>query len=1123
MAKFRQGNLQLKTNKEILLGDSQEISIKYDGSNTSIGDTSDTYLTLHQSNNTFESYNNSIQGLYISSVTQRIGVNGDTYLAAFQTGDRIQMYTGGVLASQFDQGTASLYHNGVEVLQTDTTGVIVLGDIHCDDLYTSGNTIYVGAGMIKSDSGNVELYYGSVKTLETRTGGIYIHDSIGNRMDLGFSASNMIIRHNTGSAIEFKTVGNDTAVRFEKSNAEYMFYSQDTVSNVMNISAKNTESKIISEGDGLNLTITATNSSSVAQDALVIDPDAGVELYHQGNKVFETDSTGVIVTGTLTTDNVEVLGSINLPTGTLSADDVGYAELSGSTYNTLQEAMNVIGGAGLISGGVITDDGTAAVNVTQGTGMLRAVDDYSATLYFMDFPAANSIAIPVDETKDIVVSYNVGSPIVQAVDPESVDSNTNFLLGQVGRAGEELFISNIRQRISRFSSRILARLYGTNAVERDGGEGLILGESGDTNRYVTMTAGEVWAILDKESIPAFNSGTGDVFTTIYEDGVGGWVETSGETQWNNYYWDDGTGILNALTNNNFGVNWFWYVPSSSDMVMVYGRGNHKSLAEADSEPVPDGLPSIISEYGMLLGKIIFLRDALIADEVSSAFDVVYNFSAATDHGNLSNLTQPSDHHTQYAHIDGRRDFTGTVGGLDPVSDTDFSTKNYVDSRTPGFDGTTQLYLDFTTGESPPAHKEGRLFWDSTCHTIAQYNDEADITQQLGQEFLVRFYNATGETIPNGGVLSNAGSTGIIPQVQFAKADSDATMAVVSVATHEVEPGTIGYATFTGFVRGLDLSAYTNGSYLYVSDSTAGTFTDVRPKWPNIAHAIGMVVNNDSVNGTMYVDSRRVQENIHIMTYSLPLEGVTDSQVPLLGTYTEVGTGATGDVATDWSVSNQHAYLTVNSLDGTGLVTITGTTVDELTSVPTSSDTETILVDETGSYQTVKKWWEITNIDIPATITTINYDYGVLGYPDFGNKNFRLAGYRVDAMASGNNASFTIRIEKVQDDGDGKLSIVEIESIGVDSGSGTDQIIDNLRTGADDRSYDPAVSEVWEDNRTFTFKQFDLNTYFTNGENTFLGASKDEGILVIIEGAPLATGIFNVDWLILHLTIEILPT
>jgi len=52
-------------------------------------------------------------------------------------------------------------------------------------------------------------------------------------------------------------------------------------------------------------------------------------------------------------------------------------------------------------------------------------------------------------------------------------------------------------------------------------------------------------------------------------------------------------------------------------------------------------------------------------------------SMVLDHGGLTGLGD--DDHPQYALIDGTRDFTSTVGGVDPISSSDFTTKNYVDT------------------------------------------------------------------------------------------------------------------------------------------------------------------------------------------------------------------------------------------------------------------------------------------------------------------------------------------------------------------------------------------------------------------------------------------------------------
>jgi hypothetical protein len=53
-------------------------------------------------------------------------------------------------------------------------------------------------------------------------------------------------------------------------------------------------------------------------------------------------------------------------------------------------------------------------------------------------------------------------------------------------------------------------------------------------------------------------------------------------------------------------------------------------------------------------------------------------SLTTDHGSLTGLTD--DDHLHYSLVDGTRAFTGTIGGVAPVANTDLTTKLYVDTE-----------------------------------------------------------------------------------------------------------------------------------------------------------------------------------------------------------------------------------------------------------------------------------------------------------------------------------------------------------------------------------------------------------------------------------------------------------
>lgn len=217
---------------------------------------------------------------------------------------------------------------------------------------------------------------------------------------------------------------------------------------------------------------------------------------------------------------------------------------------------------------------------------------------------------------------------------------------------------------------------------------------------------------------------------------------------------------------------------------------------------------------------------------------------------------------------------------------------------------------------------------------------------------------------------------------------------------------------------------------------------------------------------------------------------------------------TGDVSTAFGVRNNHVVILVNSITTGGDIVFTGTSLSETTAVPVTSDTETITVDTSTAqyYQTTKKWWDISSIDITSgTISNINYDVLVVGYADVGNRNFVIDGYRVEALAgsSGNSTDMTFIIEKVVDEGSGKMSFIDLENITADNS--IDSITDNLRTGLNDRSYTvTSPAEVWADSTTIVLKQGDFDTYFTLNENTILSADKDEGIIIRITGNTLGS-------------------
>jgi hypothetical protein len=173
---------------------------------------------------------------------------------------------------------------------------------------------------------------------------------------------------------------------------------------------------------------------------------------------------------------------------------------------------------------------------------------------------------------------------------------------------------------------------------------------------------------------------------------------------------------------------------------------------------------------------------------------------------------------------------------------------------------------------------------------------------------------------------------------------------------------------------------------------------------------------------------------------------------------------------------------------------------------------------------------ITNIDVGAGIAGINFNYGYVGYPDMGNRNFRIIGYRFEGYADGGSPDLRLIIFKVDAEHGRKVfHIHRIEDIGIDSDSAGDQIIDHVRTGDYDRSYNSPLTNLWNSGELFVLKNLDINNFWTNnplpGHEHVLteinAKDTDSGYIIRIEGEPDGGGISQVQYITLQLYYELI--
>lgn len=338
----------------------------------------------------------------------------------------------------------------------------------------------------------------------------------------------------------------------------------------------------------------------------------------------------------------------NLAEPTLSTD----AATKNYVDTTTSAAVAFIGGApatsltssGLISGCVVTDAGGGTVNVSSGNGNFREASSDTSTLHNLDIDAVTGLVIPTNTTRWIYVNYNAGVPLITV---EATDLNSyqeEWPIATVFNEAGTLHIHESGHLAYDITHRSLERWHGVAHVARDERvAGLILSESADGNRNVSVTAGKLWHRLAHVSVSSLNTATSGSFDRWYSNGSGGWTKQSSQTTWNNTQYDDGSGTLATLGPNKWSVQWF-YLDLDGSLMCIYGTQFYNNLDQARLAPVPSSAPDRISVQSILIGRILFEKSASTAT-VETAFGINFQASAVTAHSSLSSLAWTSSGHT----------------------------------------------------------------------------------------------------------------------------------------------------------------------------------------------------------------------------------------------------------------------------------------------------------------------------------------------------------------------------------------------------------------------------------------------------------------------------------------------
>ncbi|MFA5407037.1 MAG: hypothetical protein WC307_06795, partial [Candidatus Nanoarchaeia archaeon] len=339
--------------------------------------------------------------------------------------------------------------------------------------------------------------------------------------------------------------------------------------------------------------------------------------------------------------------------GQVNCADIPIQLLGSPTFNDQCDFNKIQGAVGLVSGGVVSDNGDGTVAVSAGTGFVKSTDSDVGELLSFNFDADASVSCTDNSLNFILIQYNGGSPaITSTVDFSTIDFNTEFVIGYCYRVSTTVHIIQAGNHVPNYATYNCRRLFYRGVERMSGG---LISEIGTRN--IASNAGVFYLGQCKIDITAKDTSGADTFTYYYRDGIGDWTTVATQTQIDNVYWDDGTGTLNDLTSNRYGVHWV-FIDLDSNLHVVYGQGDY-TLAQAQNASVPSSYPDFLVKFAILAAKIIIQKNAATFTEIDSAFSTVFTVSSVANHNDLSSLQGGTTN--EYYHLTSA-EYTGTGTG-----------------------------------------------------------------------------------------------------------------------------------------------------------------------------------------------------------------------------------------------------------------------------------------------------------------------------------------------------------------------------------------------------------------------------------------------------------------------------
>ena len=251
---------------------------------------------------------------------------------------------------------------------------------------------------------------------------------------------------------------------------------------------------------------------------------------------------------------------------------------------------------------------------------------------------------------------------------------------------------------------------------------------------------------------------------------------------------------------------------------------------------------------------------------------------------------------------------------------------------------------------------GEVEYNDTQGSLIQGLKGGNVTNVIGQQLHQRVNNRTGATLNKGDVVYLSGSQGNRITVAKALATSDPTSAnTFGIVAESIADNASGYVITEGLITGLNTSALTQDSAVYLSGTTAGALTSTKPQAPIHGVYIGVCVESNNGNGKIFCKIRNGSEldELHDVQISSPFDKASlyykSSDGLWRDTTAALLVSDTASMLTNYLRSGVAASTYQAKLNGTGFVKASGTTItyDNSTYLTSSTGVTTFSAGTTG--------------------------------------------------------------------------------------------------------------------------------------------------------------------------------